>query len=264
MSASPTPSPAEPVLLRRTAQGVTTLTLNRPRQYNALSAELIEALDQAFDALARDAATRVVVITGNGSAFSAGHDLKEMKSLPAEADVRALFARCSRMMQRIPALPQPVIAAVNGVATAAGCQLVAQCDLAVAVDGARFATSGIRYGLFCSTPAVPLSRAVPAKVALEMLMTGDFIDAQAARQWGLVNRVCAPEALEETVASLAQTLLDRPAGALARGKALFYRQLERGLAGAYDEASCAIADDFASPWGQEGVQAFVEKRTPRW
>ena len=264
MSAVANAAAADPVLLQRSAAGVTTLTLNRPRQYNALSSELIGALDNAFDQLASDAATRVVVITGSGSAFSAGHDLKEMRSLPSRTEVRALFAKCSRMMQRIPALPQPVIAAVNGIATAAGCQLVAQCDLAVAVESARFATSGIRYGLFCSTPAVPLSRVVPAKVALEMLMTGDFIDAAAARQWGLVNRVCAPEALDEAVTALAQTLMERPPGALARGKAFFYRQREQGLADAYEDASCAIADDFASPWAQEGVQAFIDKRTPRW
>lgn len=264
MSTVATTASAEPVLLQRSNGGVTTLTLNRPRQYNALSAEVITALDRALDGLSKDANTRVIVITGSGSAFCAGHDLKEMKALPSQADVRELFARCSRMMQRIPGLPQPVIAAVNGVATAAGCQLVAQCDLAVAVESARFATSGIRYGLFCSTPAVPLSRAVPAKVALDMLMTGEFIDAAAAREWGLVNRLCAADQLDEAVTALARTLMERPAGALARGKALFYRQLERGLSGAYEDASCAIADDFESPWGQEGVQAFIEKRSPRW
>jgi len=264
MSAVAKASAADPILLQRSVGGVTTLTLNRPRQYNALSLELIQALDSALDQVASDSATRVIVITGSGSAFSAGHDLKEMRSLPSQAEVRALFSKCSRMMQRIPALPQPVIAAVNGVATAAGCQLVAQCDLAIAIESARFATSGIRYGLFCSTPAVPLSRVVPAKAALEMLMTGDFIDAAEARQWGLVNRVCAPDALDEAVTALAHTLMARPAGALARGKALFYRQREQGLAAAYEDASCAIADDFASPWGQEGVQAFVDKRTPRW
>lgn len=258
------PPPSLGPLLRARTGSVTTLTLNRPDKYNALSGELISALDEALQALAQDRETRVVVITGSGNAFSAGHDLKEMKALSGEPAVREMFARCSRMMQRIAALPQPVIAAVNGIATAAGCQLAAQCDLAVAVESARFATSGIRYGLFCGTPAVPLSRAVPAKAALEMLLTGDFIDARTALSWGLVNRVCADGELDATVQALAATLMARPAEALARGKALFYRQRELGLAAAYDMATPAIAAEFVSPWGQEGVQAFIEKREPKW
>lgn len=264
MPAQPKGVDSLPPLIVQRRGPIATLTLNRPRKYNALSGDVIAALDEALQALATDRDTRVVVITGNGTAFSAGHDLKEMQSLPGEPAVRDLFARCSSMMQRIAALPQPVIAAVNGIATAAGCQLVAQCDLAVSVESARFATSGIRYGLFCGTPAVPLSRAVPAKAALEMLLTGDFIDARTALSWGLVNRVCADGELDATVQALAATLMARPAEALARGKALFYRQRELGLAGAYDLATPAIAAEFVSPWGQEGVRAFLEKRAPKW
>ena len=207
---------------------------------------------------------RVVVITGAGAAFCAGHDLKEMRSLASQAEVEALFARCSAVMQKLVALPQPVIAAVNGLATAAGCQLVAQCDLAVASQDARFAVSGINLGLFCSTPAVPLSRNLGRKRAAEMLFTGDFIDAETALDWGLVNRVVPADRVMETARDLAHKLLAKPRDSLAMGKALFYRQLEAALAPAYDDASRTIACNFATPSATEGVAAFLEKRPPDW
>jgi enoyl-CoA hydratase/carnithine racemase len=228
-----------------------------------LSAELIEALHRELDAIARDASVRVVVIAGAGNAFCAGHDLKEMRSVP-QARVEELFARCSAMMQKLVALPQPVIAAVHGIATAAGCQLVAQCDLAVATDDARFAVSGVTLGLFCSTPAVALSRNVGRKRAAEMLFTGDFIDARQALDWGLVNRLCPRDALMQAVTELAENLKKKPAESLAIGKALFYRQLEAGLAAAYDDASRTIACNMAGDIAKEGVDAFIEKRPPSW
>jgi len=253
---------AEPVQ-RRDEAGTAVLTLNRPRQYNVLSAAVLAGLHEALDAIARDESVRVVVITGAGSAFCAGHDLKEMKGLP-QAEVAALFATCSDMMQKLVALPQPVIAAVNGIAAAAGCQLVAQCDLAVAADNARFAVSGINLGLFCSTPAVALSRNLARKRAAEMLFTGDFIDAETALDWGLVNRVSPAERLMETVDALADSLKAKPRDSLALGKALFYRQFESGLAGAYSDASRTIAANMANPSTIEGVNAFLEKRPPSW
>jgi enoyl-CoA hydratase/carnithine racemase len=254
----------EPVLVARVEDGVATLTLNRPRQYNILSAELLEALHRELDAVREDAAVRVVVIRGSGKAFCAGHDLKEIRAAASQADVERLFATCSAMMQKLVALPQPVIAAVHGIATAAGCQLVAQCDLAVATEDSRFAVSGINLGLFCSTPAVALSRNIGRKRAAEMLFTGEFIDAQQALEWGLVNRVCAPDQLDEAVLALVKSLKKKPAESLALGKALFYRQLETGLAAAYDDASRTIACNMASEVAKEGVDAFIEKRPPSW
>lgn len=256
--------PDTELLLRRDEDGVAFLTLNRPRQYNALSAGLLEALHRSLDAIAADASVRVLVVTGAGPAFCAGHDLKEMRALPSQAEVEALFGRCSAVMQKLVALPQPVIAAVNGLATAAGCQLVAQCDLAVASADARFAVSGINLGLFCSTPAVPLTRNVGRKRAAEMLLTGDFIDAETALDWGLVNRVVPADRVLESTRDLANKLLSKPRDALAAGKALFYRQLEAGLAAAYADASRTIACNFAAPSAQEGVAAFLEKRPPDW
>ena len=256
--------PAAEVLLRRDEAGVAVLTLNRPRQFNALSGALLAGLHDALDAIARDEAVRVVVITGSGAAFCAGHDLKEMKGLAGQDEVAALFATCSAMMQKLIALPQPVIAAVNGLATAAGCQLVAQCDLAVAADNARFAVSGINLGLFCSTPAVALSRNLSRKRAAEMLFTGDFIDAETALDWGLVNRVSPADRLMETVGAFANTLKAKPRDSLALGKALFYRQLESGIAHAYEDASRTIAGNMANPAAVEGVDAFLQKRPPNW
>ncbi len=262
--APPAPQAAGGLLLRHDEQGIAVLTLNRPRQYNALSGELLLALEGALSSVAADEAVRVVILTGAGPAFCAGHDLKEMRALPSQADVEALFARCSAVMRKLVALPQPVIAAVNGLATAAGCQLVAQCDLAVASQDARFAVSGINLGLFCSTPAVPLSRNLGRKRAAEMLFTGEFIDAETALDWGLVNRAVPADRVMEAARDLANSLLAKPRDALALGKALFYRQLEAGLAAAYDDASRTIACNFAAPSAREGVAAFLEKRPPAW
>lgn len=254
----------EPPLVRTLADGVAVLLLNRPRQYNALSAALLAALHAELDALGADEAVRVVVITGAGNAFCSGHDLKEMRALATRAEVEALFRSCSAMMQKLVALPQPVIAAVNGLATAAGCQLAAQCDLAVAADHARFAVSGINLGLFCSTPAVALSRNLGRKRAAEMLFTGDFIDADTAMDWGLVNRVAPADRLMETAYELANNLKSKPREALALGKALFYRQLEAPLAAAYEDASRTIACNMDAEVAKEGVDAFLQKRSPRW
>jgi enoyl-CoA hydratase/carnithine racemase len=254
----------EPPLLRVTEGGVATLTLNRPRQYNALSAALLDALHAELDDIATDETVRVVIVTGCGSATSAGHDLREMRALPARADIERVFASCSAMMQKLVALPQPVVAAVNGIATAAGCQLVAQCDLAVASEHARFAASGINLGLFCSTPAVPLSRNIGRKRAAEMLFTGDFIDAGAALEWGLVNRLAPLPQLMEAAGELANNLKSKPRESLALGKSLFYRQLEMGLAAAYDDASRTIAGNLCADVAGEGIDAFLEKRAPHW
>ena len=254
---------AEPLLLTSVEDGLALLTLNRPRQYNALSAELLDALHAALDAIAKDAAVRVVAITGAGNAFCAGHDLKQMRGLPRD-EAQALFTSCSAMMQKITALPQPVIAAVNGLATAAGCQLVAQCDLAVAASTAHFAVSGVNLGLFCSTPAVALSRNVGRKRAAEMLFTGDFISPYQAEAWGLVNRVVPPDQVMEATRAFAARLLAKPPEALALGKALFYRQLEAPLGAAYADASCTIAGNFDTDYAREGIEAFLAKRPPDW
>ena len=259
----PVADPAAPVLLSDSRDGIVTLTLNRPRQFNALSSALLESLHSTLDALASDEAVRVVIVTGSGSAFCAGHDLKEMRGLDPEG-VLALFTSCSAMMQKLVALPQPVIAAVNGLATAAGCQLVAQCDLAVAADNARFAASGINLGLFCSTPAVAISRNLSRKRAAEMIFTGEFIEAATALDWGLVNRVEPADHLMESTLALAHTLKGKPREALALGKALFYRQLEAGMKPAYEDASRTIAANMGTESAREGVDAFLEKRSPGW
>ena len=254
---------AEAALKREVRQGVALLTLNRPRQYNALSADLLAELHGALDALASDEAVRVVMITGAGSAFCAGHDLKEMRALEP-AGVEALFTSCSAVMQKLVALPVPVIAVVNGLATAAGCQLVAQCDLAVASSEARFAVSGVNLGLFCSTPAVALSRNLGRKRSAEMLFTGAFIDAGQALEWGLVNRVAPPAQLMDAALELAASLKAKPRAALATGKALFYRQLEEGLQRAYVDASRTISRNMDTDSAREGVDAFLQKRPPKW
>ena len=254
----------EKVLERADDDGVATLTLNRPRQYNALSRALLEALHGEIDALAGDAAIRVVVITGAGNAFCAGHDLKEMRARADQREIESLFTSCSAMMQKLIELPQPVIAAVNGIATAAGCQLVAQCDLAVASEHSRFAASGVNLGLFCSTPAVALSRNVSRKRAAQMLFTGDFIDATTARDWGLVNQVAPHERLMDATRELADNLKSKPREVLALGKSLFYRQLEATLGAAYSDASRTIAANMAAEVAREGVDAFFAKVPPRW
>jgi enoyl-CoA hydratase/carnithine racemase len=254
----------EPLLLRQDDQGIVTLTLNRPRQYNALSDALLGELQTQLDALAGDTAVRVVVIAGAGAAFCAGHDLKEMRARPDQAYYRDLFGRCSRMMLTITQMPQPVIARVHGIATAAGCQLVATCDLAVATPEARFATSGINVGLFCSTPAVALSRNVQGKQAFEMLMTGDFIDADTAVRYGLVNKVVPAAELDRAVADLARRIGSKSAVAVRTGKRMFYRQRDMDLGAAYDFAAETMACNMMAEDVGEGIDAFVEKRPPVW
>jgi enoyl-CoA hydratase/carnithine racemase len=255
----------EPVLLRSDAEGVAGLALNRPDAYNALSRELLGALQRELEQIRTDPSVRVVVITGKGRAFCAGHDLKELRGERADpSKVRALFEQCSEFMLALTRLPQPVIALVDGIATAAGCQLVAACDLALATTNARFATSGVRFGLFCSTPMVPLSRNVPRKPAMEMLLTGDFVEADEALRLGLVNQVVSPEKLEEAFDALLARLLSKPADVLALGKRAFYRQLEMGLEAAYAFTTDVMVENASYRNFEEGLDAFVEKRQPSW
>ena len=257
-------SDAPLVLNERDAQGVVTVTLNRPQTFNALSEGMLEALQRELDRLAGDAAVRVVVIAAAGKAFCAGHDLKEMRAEPSLGYYERLFARCGRMMMTIQKLPVPVIARVHGIATAAGCQLVAMCDLAVASRDARFAVSGINVGLFCSTPSVALSRNLSRKAAFEMLVTGEFISADEARAKGLVNRVVDADRLDAEVDALAESIVAKPRDSIALGKALFYRQLETGIEAAYADAERTMACNMMQHAALEGVQAFIEKRTPDW
>lgn len=249
-------------LLRTDAEGVTTLTLNRPQQYNAFSSGLIGALQSAVDAIRADAAVRVVVIAGAGKAFCAGHDLKEMRARPEL--VGEVFSRYSQLMVSLTHLPQPVIARVHGVAFAAGCQLVAQCDLAVAVDTAQFATSGVKFGLFCSTPGVALARNVSRKQAMEMLLTGEPIDAATALERGLVNRVVPADALDPAIAELANAIIGKTPVAVAAGKRAFYAQLDAPLAAAYEIASQAMVCNMQTQDAAEGIDAFAAKRKPVW
>jgi enoyl-CoA hydratase/carnithine racemase len=256
---------AEALIRRdRDARSVVTLTLNRPQAFNALSEALLEALQRELDALETDESARVLVLAGAGKAFCAGHDLREMRAQPSLEYYQRLFTQCSQVMLTLRRLPIPVIARVHGIATAAGCQLVAQCDLAVAASDARFAVSGVNLGLFCSTPGVPLSRNVPLKEAFEMLVTGDFIDAVTARERGLVNRVVAPEALDAEVEKLVAGILRKPRVAIALGKGLFYRQAELPVAAAYEAAGLTMAGNMMEAVALEGVQAFIDKRAPRW
>jgi enoyl-CoA hydratase/carnithine racemase len=255
---------AEPLLLRQDAGGVTTLTLNRPAQFNSLSQALMSALQAELDRIAADASVRVVIMAGAGKAFCAGHDLKEMRSDASKAFQQKLFRQCSKLMLTLVGMPQPVIARVHGIATAAGCQLVSMCDLAVASDNARFAVSGVNLGLFCSTPSVGLSRNLGRKQALEMLLTGDFIDAQTALARGLVNRVVAPEQLDAEIGKLVDSILAKTPVAIKLGKQAFYRQLEMGLEHAYDLASETMACNMMAEDAQEGIDAFVAKRKPQW
>ena len=252
------------VEVQRSPQGVVRITLNDPQRFNALSAEMLVALQQALDAVAADASVRVVVLAAHGKAFCAGHNLKDMAANPQLAYYQQLFAQCSRVMVSIARLPVPVIARVHGMATAAGCQLVAQCDLAVASSDASFATSGINYGLFCATPSVPLVRNLPIKQAMEMLLTGDFIDAETAFARGLVNRVSAPEQLDTAVDALVQSIVAKPAAAVRMGKALVYQQRDLGLEAAYQLAGQTMAANMMDADAQEGAQAFAQKRKPVW
>lgn len=252
------------ILQRQDEEGIVTLTLNRPDQYNALSEDMLKALQSALDEIADDPAVRVVILAGAGKAFCAGHDLKEMRAHPDKIYQKALFERCSAVMLALLRLPQPVIARVHGTATAAGCQLVATCDLAVASTQARFAVSGINVGLFCSTPAVALSRNVARKPAMEMLMTGDFIDAHSAAERGLVNRVAEPEALDAAVRELAEAIRAKSAAAVATGKRMFYKQLELGVSDAYDYTAEVMACNMMAADAREGIDAFMQKRPPEW
>jgi enoyl-CoA hydratase/carnithine racemase len=255
----------QPLVLHETdSRGVVTLTLNRPEAFNALSEGLLEALQAALDRAAADERARVVVIAAAGKAFCAGHDLKEMRAEPSLAYYERLFAQCGRMMMTIQKLPVPVVARVQGIATAAGCQLVAMCDLTVAARGTKFAVSGVNLGLFCSTPSVALSRNLPRKAAFEMLVTGDFIDADEARAKGLVNRVVEPAELDAEVERLVARIVAKPRVALALGKQLFYRQLEEGIEAAYADAGRTMACNMMDAAALEGVQAFIEKRPPNW
>lgn len=259
-----TAATAETLLLRHDKSGVATLTLNRPRQYNALSEELLAEMQATLEAIGQDTSVRVVVIAGAGPAFCAGHDLKQMRATPDKAYYERLFAQCGKMMMTLTRLPQPVIARVHGIATAAGCQLVAQCDLAVASDNAKFAVSGINVGLFCATPSVPLGRNIPRKQAMEMLLTGDFIDAAAACQRGLINAVVAPDQLDTAVNDLTRKILAKSPLAVATGKRMFYQQLEMGMAQAYEFAAEAMACNMMAGDAAEGIDAFMQKRAPAW
>ncbi|MCH8620962.1 enoyl-CoA hydratase [Undibacterium sp. TS12] len=253
-----------PYLLRTDADAVCTLTLNRGERFNPLSEEMLTELLAAFKAIAVNEKIRVVVLAAAGKAFCAGHDLKQMQASPSDKYYKDLFGLCSKLMLSIQKLPQPVIARVHGLATAAGCQLVAMCDLAVAAEQARFAVSGVNVGLFCSTPAVALSRNVSRKQAMEMLLTGDFIDAQTALQRGLVNRVVSADQLDTCVAELVASIVAKPAVAISMGKQLFYKQLEMGVEAAYQLAGQTMACNMMDEAAQEGVQAFLEKRRPDW
>jgi enoyl-CoA hydratase/carnithine racemase len=269
MSAGPATARAapvddEPLLLREEHGGVVRLTLNRPAAFNALSRQLLTVLLDEIERIGADRAARVVVLAGRGRAFCAGHDLKEMGCDLSQAALEELFGLCGRFMLGLTRLPQPVIARVDGIATAAGCQLVAACDLAVCSETSRFATSGVKYGLFCSTPMVPLSRNVPRKAAMEMLLTGDFIDAAEAYRLGLVNRVVPAPALDAAVDALVARLLDKPREVLALGKRAFYAQLEQPLEAAYATGTRAIVANALGADFAAGLDAFVHKRKPVW
>ncbi|WP_424945714.1 enoyl-CoA hydratase [Candidatus Spongiihabitans sp.] len=266
------------ILLTQKQGGVTTLTLNRPQRYNALSSELLSLLSAELDAIAADSTIRAVVVAASGQAFCAGHDLKEMRrqmrqnedqksqhqSLSGQSLSRQLFSECSEMMMKLVNLPQPVIAKVQGMATAAGCQLVATCDLAVAASSVKFAVSGIRVGLFCATPAVALSRNINRKHALEMLMTGEFIDAQSALNYGLINQVVPSENLDQAVDDLVGKIIRHPHRVVTLGKKMFYQQINQDLSAAYAHATDTISANMMLDETQEGIDAFIEKRPPNW
>lgn len=252
------------ILRSQDARGVLTLALNRPQAFNALSEAMLTGLQKEFDSIASDESMRVVIIAAEGKAFCAGHDLKEMRADPSHEYYERLFAQCSAVMLNVQRLPVPVIARVHGIATAAGCQLVAMCDLAVASSTARFAVSGVNVGLFCSTPGVALSRNVLRKQAFEMLVTGEFISAHEAKARGLINRVAEPEQLDAELEKLVAAIISKPRVAIAMGKEFFYRQVELGIADAYDAASEVMACNMMDETALEGVQAFIEKRSPRW
>jgi enoyl-CoA hydratase/carnithine racemase len=252
------------VLLDDNGDGIVTLTLNRPDKRNALSGALIDRLKALLDGIAADPGVKVVILAAAGPVFSSGHDLKEMRALGSEAAMKELFMACSRMMTTIVRLPQPVIARVHGIATAAGCQLVASCDLAIASDDARFGTPGVNIGLFCTTPAVALARAVGTKQAMEMLLTGETIDAPTALRFGLVNKVVPPSALDGAVMDTARKISSKSTETVSIGKAAFYRQIELDLDNAYAFASEVMARNMMMHDAEEGIDAFLEKRLPEW
>ncbi len=254
----------DPILLRSDADGITTLTLNRPQQYNALSSQMLTHLQEQIDDINNDESVRVVIIAAAGKAFCAGHDLKEMRSSEERDFHQALFAQCARMMLSLNQMQQPVIAQVNGIATAAGCQLVANCDLAIASDKAKFAVSGINLGLFCSTPAVPLSRNLSRKRAMKMLLTGDFISAHTAEQYGLLNEVVAEDELDRATRDLAAKIVSKSASSIKLGKEMFYKQLTMDLSAAYDYAGNRMTCNMDSHDAREGIDAFIQKRKPEW
>jgi len=253
------------LLIRNDKDGIATLTLNRPNAFNALSTGLMSAIQAELDAIAADTSVRVVIIAGNGKAFCAGHDLKEMMADPGPEPTSRLLEQCSHMMITLTRLPQPVIAKVHGIATAAGCQMVAQCDLAVASETATFATSGIGVGLYCGTPSVAVTRNLPRKQAMELLLTGEFIDAEKACQYGLINQSVPAADLDAAVASLASRIAAKGPVFIARGKALFYTQLEQGLEAAYEQASACMVENMQDVEAQEGLKAFINKKPmPKW
>jgi enoyl-CoA hydratase/carnithine racemase len=254
----------EALVLRADRDGVATLTLNRPSARNALSVDMMGALQAALEAIAADMNVRVVIFAGAGPAFCAGHDLKELRANPEREAYEAVFGQCAKLMTSIVTLPKPVIARVHGVATAAGCQLVASCDLAVAAEDARFATPGVNIGLFCSTPMVALSRAIGRKQAMEMLLTGSLIDAETARAWGLVNRVVPAAKLEEATASLAAEIAAKSPLVVAIGKKAFYAQAELGLGQAYAYCAEVMTINMLARDAEEGIDAFLQKRKPVW
>lgn len=264
MSTSPEQTHTEPVLLRDQHDGIVTLTLNRPRQFNSLCEKLLTELGEALDEISENRSIRVVVLAAAGRAFCAGHDLKEMRARPEQSYYERLFAQCSDLMLSLRKLPQPVIARVHGIATAAGCQLVASCDLAVASSDARFAVSGVNVGLFCSTPSVALSRNILPKQAFEMLFTGDFVDAEEACARGLVNRVTEPHRLDEEISRLTGAVCAKSSVAVETGKRMFYRQLEMNIASAYAFASQVMACNMMTEDVAEGIDAFTEKRPARF
>jgi enoyl-CoA hydratase/carnithine racemase len=253
----------EPLLQREDREGIVTLRLNRPRQFNALSEGVLDALQQALADIRADDSVRCVVLAAAGKAFCAGHDLREMRGQPNLAYYRALFTRCSQLMQAIQSLPVPVIARVQGIATAAGCQLVASCDLAIAADSARFAVSGINVGLFCATPSVALSRNISTKRAFDMLFTGRFIDAATAADWGLINEAVPEAELDAAIARKAEEILSKSPAAVRHGKSMFYRQRQLPLDAAYELAGDVMARNMMEEDAVEGIDAFLTKRIPK-
>lgn len=252
------------ILLRTDQEGVATLTLNRPKARNALSTGLMATLQTELDRIAADKSVRVVVIAANGPAFCSGHDLREVRASPQREAYEALFEQCSALMMSITRLPQPVIARVHATATAAGCQLVATCDLAVAADTAKFATPGVNIGLFCSTPMVAVSRNVGRKRMMDMLLTGEMMDAGAAVSEGLINKACTPEKLDEAIAAYCDTIVSKSPLTLKIGKEAFYRQLDMPLEDAYTYASQVMVTNMMARDAEEGIDAFLQKRDPEW